>query len=789
MIGRTLGHYRVVEHIGAGGMGVVYRARDERLERDVALKVLRAGSVGDEQARRRFRTEALALAKLNHAHIGAVYDFDSQGGLDFLVMEYVPGTTLADRLAHAKLPERDVLTLGSQIARALEEAHERGIVHRDLKPGNIMVTPKGAAKVLDFGLARMFDPATASADVPTLTSTRHDVGTPPYMSPEQLRDEAADARSDIHALGTILYEMATGQRAFPETHASRLVDAILNRAPVTPRAFNPQLSSELERIVLKCLEKDPDHRYQSAREAAIDLERLKNPWPAAPKPAAPSWKRPAFAGAGLLVVVVAAALGSNVGGWRERWFGNGTKLQIESLAVLPLENRSGDREREYFADGMTDALIAELSRISALKVISRTSVMPYKSSGKSLKQVASELGVDGVIEGSVLPDGDQVRITVRLIHGPTDRHLWSDSYQRELRSILALQSDVARAVAREIRVTLTSQDQQRLANPDNVDRDAYEAYLRGLQYADQQTDDGQKKSIELLEQAVRLDPQFASAHARLAMSYATFFMGGGLQPREFYPKARDAALNALAIDDTLSEAHTALAYQTLYYEWNWPESERQIRRAIELNPSNAAAHSSYGSYFNSQGRFDEAFAERQLAFQLDPVSPFRAADVGYPLYFAGRHDEAIVWFRQALELDSRFYWARLWIGQVLVRQGRLQEAIAEIEGAVTLSNRNTRVIATLGNAYGLAGRTEDARAILDELRARSRRTYVSAYYLALVYAGLGMQDQVLEHLEQAIEERQPYLVLLNVEPPFLGQRADSRFQAIVRRIGIPSTSR
>jgi TolB-like protein/Flp pilus assembly protein TadD len=590
-------------------------------------------------------------------------------------------------------------------------------------------------------------------------------------------------------MGAVLYEMATGQRAFPEPTAPQLVDAILNRAPVTPRAFNSQLSSELERIILKCLEKDPDHRYQSAREAAIDLERLKSPASTAPKPVTVSWKRPGFVGAGLLLVLVAAAVGSNVGGLRDRWFGDGTTPLVESLAVLPLENRSGDKEREYFADGMTDALIAELSRISALKVISRTSVMPYKNSGKSLRQIAGELGVDGVIEGSVQPEGDQVRITVRLIHGPTDRHLWSDSYERELRSVLALQSDVARAVAREIRVALTSQDRQRLANPDNVERDAYDAYLKGLQYADQQTDEGQKKSIEMLEQAVRQDPGFASAHARLAMSYATFYMGGGLEPKEFYPRARDAALRALALDDTLSEAHTALAYETLYYEWNWPEAERQIRRAIELNPSNAAAHSAYGSYFNSLGRFDQAFVERRLAFQLDPLSAFRAADVGYPRYFAGEHDEAIRWFRQALELDSRFYWARLWTGQVLVRQGRLQEGIAEIDRAVSMSGRNTRVIATLGNAYGLAGRAADAGAILDELKARSQQTYVSAYYLALVYAGMGMPDQVFEHLESAIEERQPYLVLLNVEPQFLGLRADSRFQAIVRRIGIPSTSR
>jgi serine/threonine-protein kinase len=788
MIGRILGHYNVIEQVGAGGMGVVYRARDQRLERDVALKVLSTGSLGGDQARSRLRKEALALAQLNHAHIGAVYDVGSQDNLDFLVMEYVAGTTLADRLLQARLPEREVLSLAAQIASALDEAHEHGVIHRDLKPGNIMVTLKGAAKVLDFGLARILAPAVPAADAPTLTAPQPLAGTLPYMSPEQLRNESTDARSDIHALGAVIYEMATGRRAFPETQGPQLVDAILNRTPVTPRAFNPQLSPELERIVLKCLEKDPDHRYQSAREVAIDLERLKSPAPIAPR-VTTDWRRVAVFAAIVLALVIGGALAFNVGGWRDRAFGDGARPRIESLAVLPLENLSGSTDREYFADGMTDALITELSRIGALKVISRTSVMPYKGAGKSLTQIARELGVDGVIEGSVLHDGDQVRITVQLIHGSTDRHLWSDSYQREVGSVLALQNDVARAVAREIRVALTPQDERRLASADSVNREAYDAYLKGLQYADQQTDEGQRRSIESLERAVELDPQFAQAHARLAMSYATFYMGGGLEPREFYPKAKAAALRALEIDDTVSEAWVALGRAMLYYDRNWPEAERHYRRAIELNPSNALAHESYSSYFHTIGRFDEAMAEKILARDLDPASAFRTADVGYPLYYAGKPDEAIGHFRRALELDSRFYWANLWIGQVFVRQGKYQDALAEIERAVNLSERNTRVIATLGHAYGRAGRTKEAQDLVEELRSRSSREYVSAFYVALVYAGLGMRDQVLEQLDEAIDERQPFLVLLAVDPPFLPFHDDPRFQSIVRRIGIPSTSR
>jgi serine/threonine-protein kinase len=788
MIGRVLGHYTVIEPIGEGGMGVVYRARDERLERDVALKVLSTGLLGTDQSRSRLRKEALAQAQLSHAHIGAVYDFDTQDGVDFLVMEFVAGTTLADRLLQPKLSEREVLTLGVQIARALEEAHDHGIVHRDLKPGNIMVTQKGVAKVLDFGLATALAPPVPEPEALTLSSTWMASGTPPYMSPEQLRHERTDTRSDIHALGAVIYEMATGRRAFPQTQAPQLADAILNRAPVTPRAFNPQLSSELERIVLKCLEKDPDHRYQSAREVAIDLERLKSPTAYTSSHATSSWKHAGAATAIIVALVLSSALALNFGGWRDRVFGGGTRPRIESLAVLPLENLSGDKERDYFADGMTDALITELSRISALKVISRTSVMPYKGAGKSLTQIASELGVDGVIEGSVLHDGDQVRITVQLIQGATDRHLWSDSYQREVGSVLALQNDVARAVAREIRVALTPQEERRLASTHEVNRDAYDLYLKGIQYAAQETDEGQTQSIETLEKAVQLDPQFATAHARLALISTIYYMGGGLEPKQFYPKANAAALRALDIDDTESEAYVALANEALFYEWNWPDAERQYKRAIELNPSSASAHERYATYLQTIGRFEDALAERNLTLSLDPRSPFRIANTGYPLYYAGRYDEAIRRFRQALEADSRFYWANLWIGQALVEQRRYPEAIAEIERAVTLSERNTRVIATLGNTYGLAGRRVEAQAILNELRTRSRQTYVSAFYLALVYVGLGMRDETMEHLEKAVEERQPYLVGLNVEPPFLGLHDDPRFQAIVRRIGIPTAA-
>jgi serine/threonine-protein kinase len=782
--GTRLGPYEIEAPLGAGGMGDVYRARDTRLHRDVAIKVLPAMFASDPERVRRFQQEAHAVAALSHPHICQIFDV----GADYLVLEYLDGVPL-----RGPLPESEAVHFALQIADALTAAHRRGILHRDLKPSNILVThgagtaattaagsmsrdtraEQPAIKLLDFGIAKLM---TGGPDM-TGTVDGAVLGTAGYMSPEQAQGKPLDARSDIFSFGAVLYELVSGRRAFDGGSTAEVLSAVLRDDPRSLPATTPAL----ERVIRKCLEKDPGRRYQSIAEVASDLEAVRK----VPAARRGHVSRRNAAAAGVLVLLLAATIAFYVRGRGTPPSVVPSSSPIQSLAVLPLENLSGAAAQEYFADGMTDALINELARLAALKVISRTSVMPYKGARKPLKEIAAELGVDGVIEGSVLQEGDRVRISVKLIDGATDRHVWSDSYQRELGSILALQNDVARAVAREIRVTLTPQDETRLASAGDVNRDAYDAYLRGTQYAAQGTDEGQRKSIEALEKAVQLDPGFAPAYARLAHMYATYYMGGGLEPRTYYPKARAAALRSLEIDDSVSDAHVVLAMVSLHYDWNWPEAARRFKTAIALNPSNAHAHERYGAYLQTLGRFDEAVAERQLAFNLDPLSPFRAADVGYPLYLAGKHDEAIRAFRSGLEMDSRFFWAHLWIGQVRIAQASYREAIADIERALDMSNRNTRILATLGNAYGLAGRTEEARRLLDELRNRASKEYVSAYYLALVYAGLGMRDRVFEHLDKAIEERQPYLALLNIEPPFHGLRADPQFQSLVRRIGIP----
>src|SRR5713226_2853740 len=574
MIGQTLGHYRILEKVAAGGMGVVYRARDEQLDRDVAVKVLPPGTLRDDTARRHFRKEALALAKLNHPNIETVYEFGTQDGMDFLVMEYVPGKTLADRLTGGTLPEKEVVALGMQIAAALEEAHERGIVHRDLKPANIALTEKGRAKILDFGLAKLLRPVEEGS-TETLTDSHAAAGTLPYMPPEQLRGEPVDARTDIYTIGAVVYEMATGRRAFQEEQTSRLIDAILHQPPVAPRALNSRISTELETIILKCLDKDPDRRYQSATELLVDLRRLEPSSFRYTLPLRPSvWGRVArmigYSAAGLLTLAV-ALVAMNVGGLRDRLFGRLRVSQIRSLAVLPFENLTGDAEQDYFADGMTEALITNLGQIQALRVISRTSVMKYKAARRPLPDIALELHVDAIIEGSVSHSQNLAQVTARLVYAPTDTQLWSKSYQRDLQNVLVMEGEVASAIVGEIKVKLTEQEQARLLSARSVNPAAHEAYLKG-NYLRWGTQEQRQRSKEYFEEAIRIDPDYAPAYAGLANYYLS---NSDLLPRVTMPQARQYAQKALDLDPALAEAHLVLGAVHFFGDRDWAGADRR----------------------------------------------------------------------------------------------------------------------------------------------------------------------------------------------------------------------
>ena len=784
MIGQTLGHYRILEKVGSGGMGVVYRARDEQLERDVALKVLPSGTLSNDASRRHFRNEALALAKLNHPNIETVYEFDTQDGTDFLVMEYVPGKTLADRLIGGALPEKEVIALGMQIAAALAEAHEHGIVHRDLKPANIALTEKGQAKVLDFGLAKLLRPRDeTTAD--NLSSTQGAAGTLPYMSPEQLRGEQVDARSDIYTIGAVLYEMATYRRAFSEPLASRLIDAVLHQTPVPPRALNPRISPELERIILKCLDKNPEQRYQSAKELLVDLRRLEQSTSGelvTPAPPPKRWSRGAkLAAYGLAAPVALAAMLTAIyaGGWRDRLLGRLRPPQIRSLAVLPFANLSGDPNQDYFADGMTEALITDLGQIQALRVISRTSAMQFKATRKPLDQIASELHVDAIIEGSVLRSGDVAQVTARLVYGPSDSQLWSKSYQRDLRNLLVMQGEVASAIVHEIDITLTPQEQARLASGRPVNPAAHEAYLRG-RYLNQGTSSQQRKAREYFEEAIRIDPNYAPAYAGLADYYLLSLQ---IRPLVSMPQAKQLALKALDLAPALAEAHMELALIHFYADWDWAAADTEFRRALELSPSDAEAHRTYSFYLAALGRTDEAQVESLQAQQFDPLSIWTQVTAGYVFYFNRKYDEAIGQCRKALDWDPHSVGGYDCLGASYLAKGMYEQAIAAAQEANRLSDNDPTRLVGLGRAYALAGRKPGAHIVLDKLRQHSTATYVSPYFFATIYAALGENDEAFTWLNEALRERDVYLAWLKVDSAVDPLRRDPRFQELLHHVG------
>ena len=785
MIGRTLGHYRIVAKIGAGGMGEVYSAHDERLERDVALKVLPAEALSDETARKRFRKEALALSKLNHPHIATIYDFDSDGGVDFLAMEFVVGETLAQKIANKSLNEKDVAGLCGQIADALEEAHENGIVHRDLKPGNVMVTAKGRVKVLDFGLAKLLRPGGAAA-ADTVSDTGHGVsGTLPYMAPEQLREEVVDQRSDIFALGTVLYEMATGQRPFPETNSSRLTDAILNHAPVAPRALNPRISPELERIILKCLEKGPELRFQSAKELSVDLRRLGAPATAVNLPKTGGKRtsvRKIVAGSVIAVVVlIVITMMLNVGGWRDRFLTTNKTPKFESLAVLPLENLSADPAQEYFADGMTEELTTELAQISGLRVISRTSTMRYKGSKKPLPEIAKELGVDAVIEGSVERSGEEVRITAQLINARNDTHLWARSYHRNLRDVLAMQSEVARAIAEEISVQLTPQEQARFERARPVNTAAYEAYLRGLYHWNFHTPEEMQKAVGEYKRAIEIDPGYALAYVGLSNTYHLLPFNADTDPREAFPKAKEAALKAIQLDPQLGEAHSSLALVLGQYDWDWAGAEREHKRALELSPNSASALMYYAELLSLEGRHDEAISAASRGRELDPVAGAVGLQLSRAYFHARQYDRAAQSFQQFLEINPRFWPLHLFLGETYEQQGQYAKALTELRQAQGPTQQATSVI---GNVYAVSGQKAEAEKILGELTLRSKSGYLPPTYIARIYAGLGRRDEAMAWLEKAYTARDSHMEFLGVDPTFDGLRSDARFADLLRRMNL-----
>jgi len=754
MIGRTISRYRVLERLGTGGMGEVYRAHDERLARDVALKLLRPTSPGGRLDRDRIRAEALTLSQLNHPGISTVYDVESSEGLEFLVLELVEGDTLDAILKRGPLPEATVREYGAQIASALAAAHDRGIVHRDLKPANVMISPSGRVKLLDFGLAQhratTVSPAAETTDGsdPGLL-----VGTLAYMSPEQLLGRTIDGRSDLYSLGVTLYEMATGHRPFEAELVTALINDTLNTEPRTPRHWMPALSEGLSRIVLNLLSKDPGQRPKSAA-AAADL---------------------------LLETGGAAAARSSPA------TGGSVARSIASLAVLPLTNLSGDSEQEFFADGMTEELILSLAKLQALRVVSRTSVMQFKGGRAAVPEIARALGVDAIVEGSVIRVGDRVRITAQLIDARDDRHLWAQSYERSLEDVLALQSEVARAIAEEIRVQVLPVEKARLGRATRVDPAAYEQYLRGRFHWNRRTEEGARKALECFERSIALDPGYAPAYAGLADAYDTMGNYDYLPPHEAFPRADEAVTRALALDDTLAEAHVSLASLRFNARWDWEGALVSFRRALALDPKSAAAHHWFADLLSAVGRVDEAIAEAKEARWIDPLNLIVNTGYGLHLFYARRYEEAIEAQERTLELDPSFVPALRSLGGALEQAGRHDDAIATYESALALPGELSAK-GLLAHAYAVSGRKERARELLAELTAASGSRYVAPYSLAAIRVGLGEHDAALELLDRAWRGHDRGMAWLKVSPRFDPLRGHPSFQEILRRLRLDDES-
>ena len=797
----VVSHYRIVEPIGAGGMAEVYLAEDEKLHRQVALKVLPSEVLRDADRLRRFQREALAVSALNHPNILTIFEFDSVNGINVLATEYVKGKTLRATLREGPLPVAQAIYIASQVASALQSAHAAGVIHRDIKPENIMIRDDGYVKVLDFGLAKLTGNMrmrendrthTQAFSLPGLI-----MGTATYMSPEQARSMSVDPRTDIFSLGIVLYEMLARRVPFAGDTTPDIIAQIIQSDPQPASAHNPEVSEELDRIIMKCLEKEARDRYSSAADLLVDLESLsKRGIENVSDPVIESMptkrfvaevpeqadqdessetrrqvsKVPLLAASVILILGLVAA---------SYWYFS-RDAQIASIAVLPFENQSGNPDIDYLSDGMTESLINTLSTLPNLSVKARNTVFRYKGVAHiDEKKVGQELAVQALLFGRVTQRGDNLTLYLQLVDAATGENLWGEQYDRKMQDLAVLQREITRDVSQKLQTRLSNAAATDLTKRYTTNSDAYQDYLRGRYFWNKRTPETAAKAIEYFETAIEKDPGFALAYAGLADSYVVPTIR--MPPRDAMPKAKAAAIRALQIDDSLAEAHTSLGRVLQIYEWNWKGAEREFARAIELNPRYAVAHQWHRGYFESS--MDEAIAERRLALELDPLSAIVNFELGRAFYLSRRYDEALEQFNKALELEPNFPAALQYLPLVYVQKGMRSEAVATAKEA-----RNSPVMVTfgtLGYVLGVAGQEAEARELLAELQGRRKQEYIPAVGIALVYAGLGEKEEALAWLEEGYKERGFQIQFLKVDPTWDSLRNDPGFVDLLRRIGSP----
>ncbi|MCM3878229.1 MAG: tetratricopeptide repeat-containing serine/threonine-protein kinase [Thermoanaerobaculia bacterium] len=757
--GTRLGPYEILASLGAGGMGEVYRAKDPRLAREVAIKVLPEDFLEGEERKIRFEREARLLAALNHPGIAAIYSFEEISSSSpgsprhILVMELVEGEGLDEKIRSGPLPLEACLTYAAQIAEALEAAHEKGIVHRDLKPANVRVTLKGRVKLLDFGLAKG-GRASAARDDTEQTVSRVSapglvLGTVGYMSPEQVRGLPADARSDLFSLGAVLYEMLTGQRAFRRETAAETLTAILREDPPETSSSSTRMTPAVEAVVRQCLEKDPARRFSSAASLAVRLrELLETPGAGAP----PRARR---------------------------------KKAIDSVAVLPFVNAGGDADQDYLSDGLTERLIDTLSQLPKLRVMARSTVFRYKGRDADPLAAGRELDVRAVLTGRLRRNGDRLRVQAELVDVATGFRLWGSQHDRALEDLLEVEDAISREICEHLRFKLTRPERKRVGKQHTQNVEAYRFYLKGRFFWNKWTPDGMRAAIAFYERAIELDPSYALAWGGIADAWGVLGNIKAVPPAQAFPRAKSAALKALELDPHLSEAHASLGFVRRFFDWEWSSAEREFLDSVRLNPGYATGRRWYGQFLSGMGRHGEAVAEVRIALDLDPLSVIIHTALGDVFFYARRYDDAIGMYRKALEMDPGFVAGHSDLARALEHSGRVEEAIRSYEKAVQLAGNSTADPSIgLANAFAVGGRPREALDVLEELKRRREERYVSPWGLASIYARLGEAGAALEWLERAYDEHDSTLVWLKVHPRFDALRTDPRFTALLEKMGL-----